>query len=332
MQAASHTINTTKDLAKGFPVTKPAWIGKQIPDGKSEHSLEYLIQEEGMTLIDWDGRTTHTITDRSHRNIGLLGGVPRTRNWDEVQQDAAAAIRRAGTLLYVPENKLRNRRGQFISVAMGLSFGGGRKVPGMLKQDGRNFGILDEVLQNSGLQSIVGHTDSLFKLYAPRLHAHYNTTLDSVIHWSRNRCHRVFPNSVFAAATINTGERVVSVSHSDHKNLSWGLCSITALGNFDPDFGGHLVLWDLKYVIRFPPGSTILIPSALLRHSNVPIRTGEVRHSFTQYTAGGLFRFVHNKFKANNKLSEEELLATDEEGKNRWKEGLKMFSTLEELS
>ncbi|KAJ7624191.1 hypothetical protein B0H17DRAFT_1151319 [Mycena rosella] len=53
---------------------------------------------------------------------------------------------------------------------------------------------------------------------------------------------------------------------------AWGWCSITALGDFDPNKGGHLILWDLRLAIRFPPGSTILIPSALLHHSNVAIQ------------------------------------------------------------
>ncbi|KAJ7883792.1 hypothetical protein B0H13DRAFT_2537891, partial [Mycena leptocephala] len=39
---------------------------------------------------------------------------------------------------------------------------------------------------------------------------------------------------------------------------------ITALRRFNPDLSGHLILWDLKLVIRFPPGSTILIPSAII--------------------------------------------------------------------
>ncbi|KAJ7791104.1 hypothetical protein B0H13DRAFT_2394385 [Mycena leptocephala] len=41
----------------------------------------------------------------------------------------------------------------------------------------------------------------------------------------------------------------------------------------------------------FPPGSTLLIPSALVQHSNVPIRAHEQRSSITQYTAGSLFRW-----------------------------------------
>jgi hypothetical protein len=105
-----------------------------------------------------------------------------------------------------------------------------------------------------------------------------------------------FDNSVWSAATINFGPRTECLPHLDWMNLACGWCAITALGNYDPDRGGHLILWDLGLVIRFPPGSTILIPSALLRHSNTAIQDGESRLSFTQYTAGGLFRWVDQGF------------------------------------
>ncbi|PPQ78576.1 hypothetical protein CVT24_002742, partial [Panaeolus cyanescens] len=330
-KASHHSLRTNRDLNDGFPVTQPGWIGKRMPDGDCEHSLDDLMGKGNMTLVDWDGYTTHTITDSCGRNIGLLGGMPRQKSWEDVQKDAAAAIRNSASLLYVPEEKRHHRRGHFISIPMGLSFGGGNPQPGMLRQHNQNTPILDKLVQHPALVSIVGHTDSLFKLYAPRLHDYYKTTLNSLIAWSNNGYRRIFSNSVFAAATVNTGDRVVSVSHLDFKNLSWGWCSITALGDFDPDHGGHLVLWDLKYVIRFPPGSTILIPSALLRHSNVPIRSGEVRHSFTQYSAGGLFRFVHNNFKADNQLKKSERERLSREGAQRWKKGLEMFSTVDEL-
>ncbi|KAJ7170365.1 hypothetical protein C8R43DRAFT_944883 [Mycena crocata] len=81
----------------------------------------------------------------------------------------------------------------------------------------------------------------------------------------------------------------ITAPHLDFANLAWGWCAITALGIFDPDLGGHLILWDLRLVIRFPPGSTVLLPSALIRPSNVAIRHHESRCSFTQYTAGGIF-------------------------------------------
>ena len=58
----------------------------------------------------------------------------------------------------------------------------------------------------------------------------------------------------------------------------------------------YLVLWDMGLVIEFPPGATILIPSATLRHSNVCLNPGDTRMSFTQYSAGGLFRWVDQGF------------------------------------
>ncbi|PBK60372.1 hypothetical protein ARMSODRAFT_990947 [Armillaria solidipes] len=97
----------------------------------------------------------------------------------------------------------------------------------------------------------------------------------------------------------------------------------------------HLVLWDLKLIIDFPPGSTILIPSAILRHSNTTIAPGECRYLFTQYTAGGLFRWVDYGFRGSEEywgaLQGEELEQVKKERSERWMMGMGMFSTLEEL-
>ncbi|KAJ7862650.1 hypothetical protein B0H14DRAFT_2740063, partial [Mycena olivaceomarginata] len=58
-----------------------------------------------------------------------------------------------------------------------------------------------------------------------------------------------FVGSVFAACTFNFGPHAITVPHLDFGNLSWGWCTITALGHFNLDLGGHLVLWDLKLII-----------------------------------------------------------------------------------
>jgi hypothetical protein len=136
--------------------------------------------------------------------------------------------------------------------------------------------------------------------------------------------------SVFAAATLNFGPQTVTFPHLDFANLAWGWCTITALGDFDPNKGGHLILWDLKLIICFPPGSTILIPSALIRHSNTSIGSHKKRFSFTQYTPTGIFRFVANRFKSekevnSTEMSTEEPAVQVETQKIRWVEGLKMY-------
>ncbi|KJA17086.1 hypothetical protein HYPSUDRAFT_146903 [Hypholoma sublateritium FD-334 SS-4] len=172
---------------------------------------------------------------------------------------------------------------------------------------------------------------AVFASWAPKLHAHYHGALRKVE--NKTGAKRYFPGSAFAAATVNLGPAVCTFVHRDMKNLAYGMCAITALGKFDHKKGGHLILWDAKLIIEFPAGSTIFIPSATLSHSNVPIQSGERRASFTQYSAGGLFRWVDNQFKTDIQLQRapaayRRILAERAGG---WTRGLAMLPTLQEL-
>ncbi|KAF8185871.1 hypothetical protein K438DRAFT_1596769 [Mycena galopus ATCC 62051] len=174
----------------------------------------------------------------------------------------------------------------------------------------------------------------LFAIWAPLLFAFYTAQMALLRGWKPS-LRPNFVSSVFAACTFNFGLRAICAPHLDFANLAWGWYAITALGNFDPDFGGHLILWDLGLVIRFPPGSTILIPSALIRHSNVPIRAYEQRSSFVQYTVGGLFRWVHNGFQTSVAWSSSasclDRAERETEDKMRWEQGLGMLSVINDL-
>ena len=153
--------------------------------------------------------------------------------------------------------------------------------------------------------------------------------------WAPDKIQRIYTGSAFAALSFNFRPRTVLIKHLDHNNLSWGWCSITPLGNFDANKGGHLVLWDLGLIIWFPRGSSILIPSAMIKHSNTPIGEGETRYSFTQYSASGLFRWVDNGFITDNKwlanASNVDKAQREEKQKTRWLEGLKMLSHISEF-
>ncbi|KAJ3966393.1 hypothetical protein EV361DRAFT_774759, partial [Lentinula raphanica] len=87
---------------------------------------------------------------------------------------------------------------------------------------------------------------------------------------------------------------VRTFKHRDFLNWPFGWCAITALGNFNPSRSGQLILWELKLVIDFPHAATVLIPSAVITHSNTPLAEEDTRMSFTQYTAGPIFRWVEN--------------------------------------
>ncbi|KAJ6563722.1 hypothetical protein DFH09DRAFT_1082300 [Mycena vulgaris] len=72
--------------------------------------------------------------------------------------------------------------------------------------------------------------------------------------------------------------------------------------------------------------TTILIPSAAIFHSNIPVAEGKHRYSFTQYTAGGLFRWVEHGFKTKEEylegLSKRERREEQELDKERASEGV----------
>ena len=144
-----------------------------------------------------------------------------------------------------------------------------------------------------------------------------------------------FSASVFEATTYNLGPKTTCFRHRDFGNLPFGLCAVTALGEFDYTKGGHLILWEAHLVIEFPPGTTILLPSAIISHSNVGIADNERRFSFTQYSAGGLFRWVDNGFQRaadfKAKLKGKALAVFLDEERSRWEFGLGLLSRLDEL-
>lgn len=145
---------------------------------------------------------------------------------------------------------------------------------------------------------------------------------------------RPFAGSIFASAAFNFGPNVWTFKHRDVLNVPFGMCAVQALGDFDATIGGHLILWDLKLVIEFPAGATILLPSATISHSNLPVQLGDSRGSFTQYTSGGLMRFVDHGCRTEEELFEqdpEEYAQLAALKDTRWEMGLNMLSTVDEL-
>lgn len=94
-----------------------------------------------------------------------------------------------------------------------------------------------------------------------------------------------------------------------------------------------MVLWDFGLVIDFPPASTILIPSALIVHSNTPVPDDKTRYSLVQYAAGGLFRWVeHGHMTRDHYLSSllSEVVDSQENG-GRWANSVNMFTRISDF-
>jgi hypothetical protein len=131
-----------------------------------------------------------------------------------------------------------------------------------------------------------------FELYGERNFYHFKNVLDTILKHN-SRLTRIYKKSVFASVSFNLGERSCCIPHTDQGNIARGWCSITPVGSFNPDDGGHLIFWDLGIAVRFPAGATILIPSALLVHSNATMASGD-RMCMVQFTCGELDHFVAN--------------------------------------
>lgn len=173
-----------------------------------------------------------------------------------------------------------------------------------------------------------------FAMWAPNLHGFYTEQLGKFYsHYPQLK--RNFYNSIFACCTFNFGPFTVCFDHTDPGNLPFGWCAITALGRFDFTRGGHLILWDLHLVIEFPPGTTVLIPSASIRHGNTSIQPGETRYSFTQYTAGGIFRWMEQGYQKTAEwyqgLTRREKDMQSQRDEEHWAMGIGLFSKLSSL-
>jgi hypothetical protein len=163
----------------------------------------------------------------------------------------------------------------------------------------------------------------------PKLYGYYEETMQKLLEWNPT-LKTIVEKTVFAAATLNLGPWVKTIPHFDLKNLAWGLCAVTAFGNFDPDTGGHIIFWEIKKVVRFPPGSTVLLPSAVARHSNVAVREHEERMSLTQFSAASLFRWVDYGFRSVGRYIEAiGNFVFQQRTEERWERGLLMFTQYE---
>lgn len=173
---------------------------------------------------------------------------------------------------------------------------------------------------------------AVFKFYFPKIYKEYEDNMEKLLA-NHPEFIRPMQDTVFAAASFNFGPDVVTYEHTDSGNKANGLCPIFCSGNFDPRKGGHLILRQLKLLVEFPPGCLALIPSATLMHGNVSIQPGEQRESFTQYAAGGLFRWVEYGCQSWNSLAADPLLLAKEmrSRETRWEQAVAQFSTTSSL-
>ncbi|KAJ3727518.1 hypothetical protein C8R42DRAFT_573008, partial [Lentinula raphanica] len=292
-----------------------------------------------IALIINTSRTPIALVDALDRIVAALGGVPRGsvgEDWQSVATDASAALERCRKASSFSKAQIHGRRGDFASRTVGFGYGNGRLKPQNFRLRGKaNQTAMDSLLGERSLRRICIYQGCLFNAFnhkSFKLCAQVKSELLQRQPELRTHC----SGSPFAALTVNLGPQSWSPPHMDADNYVSSWCADTALGTFNPDEGGQLVLWDLGLVIRFPPGSTILFPSALITHSTLPIQAHETRYAILQYSSGGLFRWRENGFKSDKAVlgnaSPKQLSERESNRLNRWKLSLSRFSHWADIS
>ncbi|KAI0040768.1 hypothetical protein FA95DRAFT_1502363 [Auriscalpium vulgare] len=285
-------------------------------------------------------RTPYAILDAEENVVAVLLGKPVEGEERDPEKRWDAAIERLAHKFEAARTKrgrkfaagLKNhRRGKYTASSFGVSYGGGQKRPGNLAMSADHREMVEEFRTDEDLGRVAGWQSNGFASYGPKGYDSMVSALDR-LYDSQPELQRNFPNSAYPCATANLGPNTVCLAHNDCSNFPSFPCAVTPFGSFDPDKGGQLILYDLKVKIRFPSGSTILLPSAGMRHGNVPIQAGERRYSFTQYCPGGLMRWVRHGLQPAWKLSPATRSRLDGEGGEGWQAQLRTLSKYSELA
>ncbi|KAF7965063.1 hypothetical protein HWV62_698 [Athelia sp. TMB] len=338
------SVPTALDSASDMPACSTAFTALRLDSLKPGRVWTLReLRRKGYKVYKWDGRKPVAILDDENRIVAVLAGRPSAKpgqpdDWDAVAvglERAIAKLRRSCTLR---KGDKKHRRGAHPARAFGISHGGGQTArlphPSVLGlQTAGNEKAFKTFRRNRFVQRVAGFGSSAFSCFAPKLYSRYCDYFTRLLeHDAALKGGWNFENSIFPTTTVNFGPNAVCFDHLDYANAAVGWCAVTSVGDYDPVRGGHLVLFDIDTIIEFPPGSTILIPSSVMRHGNTPIQAGETRAGITQYAAGALFRWVDNGFMSAEDTSDEVKARMAAEAPGRFRKLLDLYSTLDSLA
>ncbi|KAG6908616.1 hypothetical protein DXG01_003941 [Tephrocybe rancida] len=314
--------------AKNLPATRGAYgaSSSKLQRGDKKMWTARELEKQGLQRVRWQANDSHPLVERGGKIVAVMVGPPNDTSYVPSTLRAYDFIVRGASSEYFTKEEIDHRRGQYPTLHTGVTYGKGTSVPVYLKND-KHRGLLDNFLANPDIQRMASCADAAFRLWAPDVYSYYEDRLSLM--WERTGLRRNFERSIFPCATFNIGPNVWTYRHRDSLNCPFGWCGVQSMGRFDPTKGGHLILWEAGVFIEFPPGSLILIPSATISHSNIPVQPGDCRASFTQYCSGGIFRYVDNGFRTESVFAEEDPAGYQkmcEMKESRWETGISLLS------
>ena len=287
----------------------------------------------GFSVVPWDGQKSKMIHDCKGKLLAVLAGRPAGEDYLKAAEEVHKLLMEQGEAYHKLEKgkgKDQNRRGDFVAMNFGLTHGNGTTEPVNLSVKSKFQPIVDRLLSDKNVQRLAGNMSGVVRAWAPQFHMAVQEAVGKVLERD-SKLWKPFQGSVYPTCAFNFGPKAWCYIHRDGLNVTNGYCALQALGRFDPSKGGHLVLWDLKKAIEFPPGSTVLIMSSLLFHSSLAVGPGEERSVMTQYCPEGILRYANNGMKTDKQLCQdlglEQRVFAKKLQKERKESGLKMVPT-----
>ncbi|KAI0682361.1 hypothetical protein BC835DRAFT_1424521 [Cytidiella melzeri] len=130
---------------RALPFTRAGFIGKRFEVTAEHYTLQDYI-DEGFGVVKWDGRNTLGLVDTEDLLFGVLVGPPAgDKTWPSVVMEVERCMARAKH--YLRFKKKQDRQGRFMTIAAGLSYGGGQ-MPGVLCHSKHNNKVIRELMEN----------------------------------------------------------------------------------------------------------------------------------------------------------------------------------------
>ncbi|KAG6897542.1 hypothetical protein C0992_000527 [Termitomyces sp. T32_za158] len=259
-------------------------------DAEKEWTEEELVRDFGFEVLSSKAKP---LVDVEGRIFAVLAGRPDERAYLKAADEAFLLLMEEGTQTDFHPKVSQHRQGDFPALLAGIMYGKGHTKPLQISP-GKHSVLIRKLTQNESIQRLATFGSASFQLWAPNLFKYFHTHMKALFEKLPPTIENLFPLSVFPCIAFNFGGKVRTHKHRDVKNCPFGWCSVLALGNFDPDSGAKLILWEPKLIVRFPHASTINIPSACITHSNTAVQPGDIRISIAQFCPGDLLRWIDN--------------------------------------
>lgn len=93
----------------------------------------FVLEEPGCSCSRTGKRKPFVVLDRDNRVVALFAGQPNDPDWAAVASEASRAMTAAAQRCSFKKGDRDHRRGMFATLALGISFGGGRTVRTVLR-------------------------------------------------------------------------------------------------------------------------------------------------------------------------------------------------------